>query len=432
MTENAALRSVTQGTPEYDSLLARLTRRGESDLDRVEPAVREILSAVRSEGDAGLRRYVERFEKRVPAAWLERDYGGEAALRGLPKAVAEALVEAAERIRRYHQRQADHLGGFEYREQGVTLGSRVTPLSRVGVYAPGGKARYPSSVLMCAVPAQVAGVTEIIVASPDTSPEVRAACHLAGVHALLDAGGAQAIAALAYGTESVPRVDKIVGPGNIYVAAAKRLVFGEVDIDSIAGPSEILVVADNSADPVLVAADLLSQAEHDEAAYPLLVTSDASLVARVQAELTRQLSDLPRKTIADVSVSSNGYALIVANRDGLVAVANQLAAEHVAVHTVEPRALADRILRAGAIFVGSMTPEAAGDYLAGPSHVLPTGGAARYGAPLGVYDFVSRTSIIDYEPSALIAQGPKITAFARAEGLEAHARAVEFRTLNKS
>jgi len=408
--------------------LARLARRGESDLDRVEPAVREILSAVRSEGDRGLARYVERFEKRLPKAWLERDYGGEAALRGLPAPVAAALVEGAERIRRYHRRQAESLGGFEYTEHGVTLGSRVTPLERVGVYAPGGKARYPSSVLMCAVPAQVAGVTEIIVASPDTSPEVRAACHLAGVHALLDAGGAQAIAALAYGTESVPRVDKIVGPGNIYVAAAKRLVFGEVDIDSIAGPSEILVVADASADPVLVAADLLSQAEHDEAAYPLLVTSDASLVPRVQAELTRQLSDLPRKAMAEVSVSNNGYALVVKDRAGLVSVANRLAAEHVAVHTVAAREVADRILRAGAIFVGSMTPEAAGDYLAGPSHVLPTGGAARYGAPLGVYDFVSRTSIIDYEPGALIEQGPKITAFARAEGLEAHARAVEFRT----
>src|SRR3954471_1082225 len=432
MTRNAELSAVTQGSTEYDALLARLARRGESDLDRVEPAVREILAAVRSEGDAGLKRYVERFEKRVPPRWLERDYGGEAALRGLPKPVAEALIEGAARIRRYHQRQAEHLGGFEYTEQGITLGSRVTPLARVGVYAPGGKARYPSSVLMCAVPAQVAGVSEIIVACPDTSPEVRAACHLAGVHALLDAGGAQAIAALAYGTESVPRVDKIVGPGNIYVAAAKRLVFGEVDIDSIAGPSEILVVADASADPVLVAADLLSQAEHDEAAYPLLVTSDPTLVARVEAELTRQLADLPRRVIAETSVRNNGYALVVHDRAGLAAVANALAAEHVAVHTVDARALAERILRAGAIFVGSMTPEAAGDYLAGPSHVLPTGGAARYGAPLGVYDFVSRTSIIDYQTSALIAQGPKITAFARAEGLEAHARAVEFRTLTKS
>ena len=432
MTDVAALRSVTQGTAEFDSLLARLARRGESDLDRVEPAVREILSAVRSEGDAALKRYVERFEKRpLPPAWLQRDYGGPSALASLSAPVREALVEATARIRRYHQRQADGLGGFEYTEQGVTLGSRVTPLARVGVYAPGGKARYPSSVLMCAVPAQVAGVAEIIVACPDTSPEVRAACHLAGVHALLDAGGAQAIAALAYGTESVPRVDKIVGPGNIYVAAAKRLVFGEVDIDSIAGPSEILVVADGTADPVLVAADLLSQAEHDEAAYPLLVTSDPSLVARVQAELTLQLSDLPRKAIADVSVANNGYVLVVNDRAGLASVANALAAEHVAVHTTEPRKLADLILRAGAIFIGSMTPEAAGDYLAGPSHVLPTGGAARYGAPLGVYDFVSRTSLIDYETSALIEQGPKITAFARAEGLEAHARAVEARTLRK-
>jgi len=427
----ATLRSATQGTAEYDSLLARLARRGESDLDRVEPAVREILAAVRSEGDRGLARYVERFEKRSPSSWLARDYGGEAALRSLPAPVAEALVEAAARIRRYHQKQADHLGGFEYVEEGVTLGSRVTPLERVGVYAPGGKARYPSSVLMCAVPAQVAGVSEIIVACPDTSAEVRAACHLAGVHALLDAGGAQAIAALAYGTESVPRVDKIVGPGNIYVAAAKRLVFGEVDIDSIAGPSEILVVADETADPVLVAADLLSQAEHDEAAYPLLVTNSAKLVANVQRELSQQLSSLPRQAIAEVSVRSNGFVLLVNDRAALISVANALAVEHVAVHTAEPRALADRILRAGAIFVGSMTPEAAGDYLAGPSHVLPTGGAARYGAPLGVYDFVSRTSIIGYDPSALLAQGPKITALARAEGLEAHARAVEARTQPK-
>lgn len=428
MTDLGALRTATLGSAEFDSLLSRLARRGESDLDRVEPAVREILAAVRREGDPALARYVERFEQRVPKAWLQQDYGGAAALASLTPAVADALKEAAERIRRYHTRQAESLGGFEYTENGVTLGSRVTALGRVGVYAPGGKARYPSSVLMCAVPAQVAGVTEIVVASPDTSPEVRAACHLAGVHALLDAGGAQAIAALAYGTQSVPRVDKIVGPGNIYVAAAKRLVFGEVDIDSIAGPSEILVVADQSADAVLVAADLLSQAEHDEAAYPLLVTSDASLVPRVQVELARQLEDLPRRAIAEVSVRNNGYALVVADRAGLISVANNLAAEHVAVHTTEARALADRILRAGAIFVGAMTPEAAGDYLAGPSHVLPTGGAARYGAPLGVYDFVSRTSIIDYERAALIEQGPKITAFARAEGLEAHARAVEFRT----
>jgi histidinol dehydrogenase len=419
--------SVREGSPEFAALLSRLARRGESDLDRVEPAVREILAAVRSEGDRALARYVERFEQRSPKSWLVRDYGGEAALAELPVSVREALIEAEARIRRYHERQARELTGFEYSEAGVTLGSRVSPLSRVGVYAPGGKARYPSSVLMCAVPAKVAGVSEIVVASPDIGLEVRAACHLAGVSAVLDAGGAQAIAALAYGTESVPRVDKIVGPGNIYVAAAKRLVFGEVDIDSIAGPSEILVVADETANPVWVAADLLSQAEHDEAAYPLLVTTSEALVESVRVELARQLASLPRKAIAEVSVNGHGVALVVADVEGLVRVANTLAAEHVALHTREPRALAARIVRAGAIFVGAMTPEAAGDYLAGPSHVLPTGGAARYGAPLGVYDFVSRTSIIGYEPQALAAQAAQITAFARAEGLEAHARAVEFR-----
>ena len=337
----------------------------------------------------------------------------------------------AARIRRYHQRQAESLGGFEYTEQGVTLGSRVTPLARVGVYAPGGKARYPSSVLMCAMPAQVAGVTEIIVASPDTSPEVRAACHLAGVHALLDAGGAQAIAALAYGTESVPRVDKIVGPGNIYVAAPSA--WSSVRSTSTASPARAKSWSSPTTAPTRCWSPPICCRKPSTTKPPTRCwsrpTPRSSPASRPSS--TRQLADLPRKAIADVSVSNNGYALIVANRDGLVAVANQLAAEHVAVHTVEPRALADRILRAGAIFVGSMTPEAAGDYLAGPSHVLPTGGAARYGAPLGVYDFVSRTSIIDYEPSALIAQGPKITAFARAEGLEAHARAVEFRTLTQ-
>src|SRR6187431_2728729 len=327
MTAVAVLRSVTQGTAEYEALLARLTRRGESDLDRVEPAVREILSAVRSEGDVGLARYVQRFEKRLPKAWLERDYGGEAALRGLPKPVAEALVKGAARIRRYHQRQAESLGGFEYTEQGVTLGSRVTPLARVGVYAPGGKARYPSSVLMCAVPAQVAGVTEIIVASPDTSPEVRAAAHLAGVTAILDAGGAQAIAALAYGTESVPRVDKIVGPGNLYVTAAKRLVFGEVDIDGLAGPSEILVIADEQANPRWVAADLISQAEHDEAAYALLLCRSEAFVERVRQELSRQLADLPRRAIAEASLLTNGLALVVHEQSELPRVATLLAAE---------------------------------------------------------------------------------------------------------
>lgn len=425
---SALLRSVTAGSPEFDATLARLVRRGESDLDRVEALVREVVAAVRSEGDAALARYVEQFEKRRPEQFFVRNYGGKAALDGLAAPIRAALELAATRIRRYHEEQRDRLGGFEFSEDGITLASRVTPLERVGVYAPGGKALYPSSVLMCAIPAAVAGVREIYLACPQVNAEVRAACELAGVSGIVDAGGAQAVAALAYGTQSVPQVDKIVGPGNLYVTAAKRLVFGQVAIDGLAGPSEILVIADESADPRFIAADLLSQAEHDEAAYPLLLTSSAALVAKVQAELARQLADLPKRHIAEPALTNNGWALVVQNRAELARVANLLAAEHVAVQTEEPRALAGQIVRGGALFVGSMTPEAAGDYVAGPSHVLPTGGAARFGAPLGVYDFVSRSSLIEYSRAALSAQTDAIMTFARAEGLEAHARAVGVRT----
>ena len=418
---------VTQGTPEFERELGRLVRRGETDLDRVEPVVRQILAEVRSEGDRALRRSIEKYENRRVEQLYVPDYGGKAALEALPGPVRAALSHAAERIERYHRAQARQLESFEYEEDGVRLGSRVTPLARVGIYAPGGKARYPSSVLMSAIPAKVAGVTEIVVASPDVCSEVRAACHLAGVQAVLDAGGAHAIAALAYGTETVPRVDKIVGPGNIYVTAAKRQVFGEVSIDSIAGPSEILVIADEHAEPDVVAADLLSQAEHDEAAYPLLLTTSSALAAAVLRELRMQLDSLPRRAIAEASLLANGVALVVDSSSDLATIGNQLAAEHVSVQTKAARAMADRILRAGAVFVGGATPEAAGDYLAGPSHVLPTGGAARHSAPLGVYDFVARSSIIEYAPSALASQQSDITTFARAEGLEAHARAVEVR-----
>jgi len=422
------LRSAVEGSPEFATLLGTLERRGESDLARVEPAVREILAAVRAGGDRALRAQIQRFENRAPAELLVRDYGGKAALESLATPVRQALELGAGRVRRYHEKQREGLLGFEYEEDGVRLGSRTQAVERVGVYVPGGKARYPSSVLMAAIPAAVAGVREIIVASPDTGPDVRAACHLAGVHALLDAGGAQAIAALAYGTESVPKVDKIVGPGNIYVAAAKRLVFGEVSIDSIAGPSEILVVADDSADAAIVAADLLSQAEHDEAAYPLLLTTSAALVVSVRAELALQLETQPRRAIAEASLRGNGMALVVSSVARLAEIANALAVEHVAVQTRNAREVAATIRNAGALFIGTSTPEAAGDYVAGPSHVLPTGGAARHASPLGVYDFISRTSIIEYTEQALAGQAASIAAFARAEGLEAHARAVEIRT----
>lgn len=434
-TQQGRVTLALDGTPEFETQLQRLLRRGEADLTRVEPVVREVLEAVRREGDAAVRRYVERFEKRTVSDLLIADYGGGRALQSISPELRAALEQATRRIAAYHERQVAELTGFSYQKDGVTLGSRVTPLARVGIYAPGGKACYPSSVLMCAVIARVTGVGEILLASPDTSPEVRAACKLAGVTAIVDAGGAQAIAAMAYGTETVPKVDKIVGPGNLYVAAAKRLVFGEVDIDSIAGPSEILVLADESADAATVAADLLSQAEHDEDAYPLLLTTSTHIANAVAEEVRSQLAALPekdgqgraRRAIAEAAIHDNCALLVVESRERLVQVANLLAAEHVSVQMQRARELAGEVLRAGALFIGGHTPEAAGDYLAGPSHVLPTGGAARYAAPLGAYDFVSRSSIIEYTPEALARQAEHITVFARAEGLEAHARAVEVR-----
>jgi histidinol dehydrogenase len=421
----AMLRIAHEGTPEFEAERARLETRGTTDLDAVESAVRTTIAEVRRGGDDAVLALVERFERRKPQKLFTRDYDGAGALARLPDAVRSALVLAKERIARYHVHQI--AVGFRYEEDGVKLGMRVRPLSRVGVYAPGGKARYPSSVLMSAVPAGVAGVSDIVLATPAPNDLLLAAAHLAGVTGILDAGGAQAIAALAYGTGSVPKVDKIVGPGNVYVACAKRLVFGEVGIDGIAGPSEILIVCDDTANPAWVAADLLSQAEHDEAAYPLCITTSAQVAERVAAEVRAQLASLPRKDIAQASVDTNGAILVVQSREAMATLANALAPEHLAIHTNLPDEMFERIGAAGAAFVGPDTPEAAGDYLAGPSHVLPTGGAVRYGSPLGVYDFVARTSYIEYAESALAAQSSAIAALARAEGLEAHARATEVR-----
>jgi histidinol dehydrogenase len=421
------LATFVEGTVDFDAALARLESRGESDFERVEHAVREILSAVRAEGDEAVQRYNLKFGRRAPQL-VVREYPGAAALARLAPDVRAAMELAATRIRAYHLHQRD--AGFRYEDGGITLGMRVLPVARAGVYAPGGKARYPSSVLMSAVPAHVAGVKEIILATPlagdESDDTIYAAAHLSGVSAIVDAGGAQAIAALAYGTQSVPRVAKIVGPGNLYVACAKRLVFGVVDIDGIAGPSEIVVVADDEADPQLIAADLLSQAEHDEAAYPLLVCASDLMAGAVRRELEIQLATLPRAAIARAALA-NGAALVAATRDRMAAVADRLAGEHLALHVTDPEGMLAHIRNAGAAFVGSMTPEAMGDYLAGPSHVLPTGGAVRFGSPLGVYDFVTRTSIIRYSADALARHEKAVTAFARIEGLEAHARAVEAR-----
>ena len=405
--------------PQYAEALARLSRRGDDDLESVEPTVREIIRRVRAEGDTALAEFTLRFDKRelthaaVPD-WRER-------ARAVPDTTRKALAQAADRVRRYHEHQRDQ--GFRYEEDGIELGQRVRPMRSVAVYAPGGKARYPSTVLMTAIPAQVAGVQRIVLVTPNPEGEVLAAAELAGVTEVIDAGGAQAIAALAYGTQTITRVDKIVGPGNLYVTCAKRLVFGVVDIDGIAGPSEILVVADDQADPRVVAADLLSQAEHDEAAYPMLVTLSRKQADAVNAEVARQLDLLPRRAIASVSLRERGFCFIAGTLDEAARVADLLAPEHLSLQVRDPDAMLEQIGAAGAAFLGDYTPEAAGDYAAGPSHVLPTGGAARFGSPLGVYDFVVRTSLIRYQRHAILAQKPLLAELARMEGLEGHARA---------
>jgi histidinol dehydrogenase len=413
------------GSAQFDTIVARLLHRGAVDLDSVEPSVRSILAEVKARGDDAVAAFAERFDGRRPNPLFLRDYDGLGALARLAPPLREALELAATRISRYHEHQQQ--SGFRYQEDGIRLGMRVRPLSRVGVYSPGGKARYPSSVLMAALPARIAGVKDVILATPKPDDLIFAAAHLAGITGILDAGGAHAVGALAYGTETVPRVDKIVGPGNNYVTCAKRLVFGDVGIDGLAGPSEILVLCDAGANARWVAADLLSQAEHDEAAYALCITTDSELATRVAQALAEQLADLPRSRIAAESIERHGAILVVESREEMAALADNIAPEHLAIHTSEPDALFEQIGSVGAAFVGPGTPEGAGDYLAGPSHVLPTGGAVRYGSPLGVYDFVARTSYIRYEPAALKEHGTAIGVLARAEGLEGHARAVEER-----
>ncbi|HJQ83031.1 MAG TPA: histidinol dehydrogenase, partial [Candidatus Binatia bacterium] len=353
-----------------------------------------------------------------------------AAYRDLAAPVRRDLALAAGRIRRFHVRQRERSWSFRDRT-GARLGQRIQPLARVGVYVPGGRAAYPSTVLMTVIPARVAGVGEVIAVSPvgpaGDTPIVLAACHIAGVDAVFRVGGAQAVAALAYGTRTIPRVDKIVGPGNVWVATAKRLCFGQVDIDAIAGPSEVLIVADGSADAELVAADMLAQAEHDPLAAAVCVTSDRRLAARVAAALDRQLAALPRRAIAARSLDRYGAIVVTRSVAEAVGIANQLAPEHLELAVREPRRWAERVRNAGAIFLGQDAPEAFGDYLAGPNHVLPTGGTARFASPLGVYDFLKRTSVIEAGPRTLRRLGPAIVRLARLEGLDAHGRAVERR-----
>jgi histidinol dehydrogenase len=409
------LRQMRVGSPEAAALLDRSTRFE----DGVDDAVAAILHHVRTRGDDAVAEYTRKFDQREPPYEVTREKWDALASKVEPR-VREALQLAASRIRAFHEHQAEP--DVDVTLDGVRLELRVTALARVGLYVPGGTARYPSSVLMTAIPAKVAGVKEIVMVTPGASAEAMLAARLAGVDRVFELGGAQAVGALAYGTQSVPRVDKIVGPGNAWVASAKRQVYGEVDIDSIAGPSEVLIIADNDAPAAWLAADLLAQAEHDREARAILVTTSSSLAAAVAAELEAQLQTLPRKAIAEHAIAHHGAAVIVESIDEAVAFANRYAPEHLELDVADARAVAALCTTAGAIFVGKWSSEAAGDYVAGANHVLPTGGAARYASPLGVHDFRKRTSVVEYTREAAIAHADEIAVLAACEGLDAHGR----------
>jgi len=411
---------------------------GELELDKnVRNTVLDIIAAVQNEQDAALLKLTNQFDQRNVAAISELCVGQERLQQALQAISAEqraALETAAQRIREFHQRQRAE--SWYYTEaDGTVLGQRVTPLDRVGLYVPGGKASYPSSVLMNAIPAKVAGVAKVVMVVPAPRGElnemVLAAAVIAGVDKVFTIGGAQAIAALAYGTETVPSVDKIVGPGNIYVATAKREVFGQVGIDMIAGPSEILVVCDGKTDPDWIALDLFSQAEHDEDAQSILISPDKDFLDAVQASCKRLLSSLERKEIIRAAMEKRSLFIQVVNLDEAAELCNFIAPEHLELSVAEPELLAEKIRHAGAIFLGRHTPEALGDYCAGPNHVLPTSGTARFSSPLGVYDFQKRTSIINVSVQGADTLGRIASVLARGEGLTAHARSAEYRLKNQ-
>jgi len=417
----------------FDARLSELLAFEATQDASVERAVTEILSDVRTRGDAALLDCTRRFdgveagsvaELEIPAGELR------AALGRLAGSAREALEAAAQRVRIYHEKQLG--SSWSYRDpNGTELGQRVTPLDRVGIYVPGGKAAYPSSVIMNALPAKVAGVGEIIMVVPvpggQRNDMVLAAASLCGVDRVFTIGGAQAVAALAYGTATVPAVDKIVGPGNAFVAAAKRRVFGLVGIDMIAGPSEVVVVCDASATPDWVAMDLFAQAEHDELAQAILITPDARLLEAVSASIDRQLADMPRREVIAAALEKRGALIAVRDLDEACDVVNRIAPEHLELAVRDPDALLPRIRHAGAIFLGAYSSEALGDYCAGPNHVLPTSRTARFSSPLGVYDFQKRSSIIRISKAAARELGAIAAELARGEGLTAHARSAEYR-----
>ncbi|MFQ5586175.1 MAG: histidinol dehydrogenase [Thermodesulfobacteriota bacterium] len=427
------MRIVEAGEKRFAGALNNILRRGEVDTSKVEASVRSILEGVRRRGDRALIDYTRRFDgidlRRKGSLEVGRAQIEEA-LNQIPRGDRQLLQKAARRIRAFHRRQLPKSWSIRERD-GALLGQRATPLERVGIYVPGGKAAYPSTVFMNAIPARVAGVDEVVMVTPPDkegfNPYVMATAAIAGVDTVFQVGGAQAVGALAYGTESIPRVDKIVGPGNIYVATAKRLVYGRVDIDMIAGPSEILIVNDGTGEAAWMAADLLSQAEHDELASSVLLTTSREMAREVSREVTRQLRGLSRRAIAKESIKRYGLIIVTGDLDEAAGIANSIAPEHLELFVRSPFRLLKRIRHAGAIFLGPYTPEALGDYMAGPNHTLPTGGTARFSSPLGVYDFIKYSSVLSFPPRGLSRLGESVVRFTELEGLEAHGQSVSLR-----
>jgi len=426
----------TQDT-NFSEELAQLLSLSEEDLSSIESIVTGILQKVKTSGDAAVLELTYQFDRLNASDVKELELSKaelQEALRSLPTEQKLALESAASRVRAYHERQKIESGctSWEYEdEHGTKLGQKVTPLDRVGIYVPGGKAAYPSSVLMNAIPAKVAGVKEVImvVPTPDGThnPLVLAAAAVAGVDRIFTIGGAQAVGALAYGTQTIPAVDKIVGPGNAYVASAKRRVFGIVGIDMIAGPSEILVICDGTTDPDWVAMDLFSQAEHDELAQSILLCPDQAYLAAVENSIQKLLPEMPRKAVIEKSLRDRGAMILVKDMAQACEISNQIAPEHMEISAQNPRQWLELIRHAGAIFLGKFTSESLGDYCAGPNHVLPTSRTARFSSPLGVYDFIKRSSLIEVSQAGADQLGKIASVLAHGEGLQAHARAAEMR-----
>lgn len=425
-----------QQTDFWSRLSELLAWEGVSDAAITE-TVRNILADVKHRGDQAVVEYTQRFDRVTAQNMSELEIPlsrASTALQALPAAQRDALEQAAVRVRQYHEHQKQE--SWHYTEaDGTLLGQQVTPLDRAGLYVPGGKAAYPSSVLMNAIPAKVAGVQELIMVVPTPDDEVNelvlAAAAIAGVDRIFAIGGAQAVAALAYGTETIPQVDKIVGPGNIFVATAKGMVFGTVGIDMIAGPSEILVICDGKTDPDWIAMDLFSQAEHDEDAQSILISPDAEFLQKVKASIAKLLPTMERQKIIETSLKNRGAMILVENMQQAVEVCNYIAPEHLELSVEQPLEMAREIRHAGAIFMGRYTPEALGDYCAGPNHVLPTSRTARFSSPLGVYDFQKRSSLIQVSPQGAQSLGQIASVLARGESLTAHARSAEYRLQEK-